>query len=160
MDTDERVKKLAEQAGSWFTSGERKSEDTGRQIRIVKDGAPEWVSDLCHEAHGDMFPDDWRYEFIEDSLERIAEADNPDDALDEIEPDIYNADRLRWLSSHLDRAGYCDQAQDEGLVADDVDLMDRIGLGQYMEKREVLDSVLGFLRNLAEEQEDVEADTI
>jgi len=58
---------------------------------------------LCQDAHDDMFPDDHVYNFIVDALSTIADADEDADLEDlafDIEPDIYNHDLLRWLSSH------------------------------------------------------------
>ncbi len=61
---------VAAEAGSWFEVAYRG--DTGKdedRYTRCKDGAPSWVSpDLCQAAHGDMFPDDWRYQAIESAL--------------------------------------------------------------------------------------------
>jgi len=96
---------------SYFTTGERISTDTGRAIVIPKDDKPEWIAELCHAAHGDFMPDDWRYEMIQDALTELAESDEPDAW--NIEPPIYTFDLLKWLSSNLNRVAYCDDAAGE-----------------------------------------------
>lgn len=157
---------IAQQAAAcltWFESGERISTDTKRNVRCLANGKPEVVQDLCREAHGDgdsagpMLPDDWRYEFIEEALEAIAEERDGEDA----EPSIYNHELLAWLSSHGWRPGYCDEAAREfgdtegerngvppGLRPD---TMARIARGQWYEMRLVADRV----RTLLEACEDV-----
>lgn len=113
--------------------------------------------DLCRlvrEAHGDFLPDDFRYEMIVDAL--YAFGDCEDDAdLEEVqlEPDVYNHDLLKWLSSNLNRIAYCDETREEfGLI--DADLMTLITYGQQREKDEVISLVRDFLINLCESQEE------
>jgi hypothetical protein len=105
-----------------------------------------------------MMPDDWKYEFIQDALNALEDADD----WDEVEPDIdslypYTADRLKWLASHLDRPGYCDEAMGEmgGEFGSTVNL---IGLGMYWELREVFGLVRQALEERVEEMEE-EPDT-
>lgn len=87
---------------------------TNRFIRILKDDAPDWVRSLVLAAHGDMGPDDWRYEAIEDALSAV-EQDGEDAAL---EPDIYTWGLTRWLNSRADRYAYCDDAVNEGYIVE------------------------------------------
>jgi hypothetical protein len=142
---------------SWFETGERKSEDTGRMIRVIPHGAEgpgEWLTELCRKAHGDMFPDDFRYEMIEDALTYFADesndADDYGEQCDNLVP-VYNAERLRWLASHLERAGYCDEACEENGIDGSMGIMDRIALGFYAEVSEVF----GLVRQaLADADED------
>jgi hypothetical protein len=103
MTASRTVAELAADANSFLMTGGRKSEDTGRLIIVRTDDAPAWVHDLCRAANDDsrFGPDDWRYEFIEDALQALEAGDVEARDLDSEYP--YTTDRLRWLSSHLDR---------------------------------------------------------
>jgi len=140
---------------SWFTTGERKSDETGRQITMHRDESPQWLKDLCYHAHDDgdaagaMLPDDFRYEFIEEALQFLADDDNNPDEY-EPEPSIYNAELHRWVSSHGWRSGYCDEAREE-FGGEAGTLVDQIMLGQQWEMRRVFDRVRSFLDDLDED---------
>lgn len=168
QDTDTTVHTLAAEAASWFETATRT--DDSRYVRI-KDGAPEWVTDLAHEAHGDMFPDDWRYKATRAALDAIDEAGEDAD-LDDLsfeyadgEVDVYTGARLDWLASHLSRPGYVDEAIEEmggGRTSDGefgrgggepLGVVDMIGQGQYREAHEVFSSVRSFLETRADEDD-------
>ena len=113
-ETETTIQTLAAEAGACFETATRSRVVGGsgeleedRYVR-VKDGSPEWVTELVHAAHDDMLPDDWRYEKIADALEYIAEVDDPDDSGEFADQavDIYTGARLAWLASHLSRPGY------------------------------------------------------
>lgn len=144
---------LARELSEAFTAGPRISDDTKRPIRTLRDGAPEWMHDVVRAAHGDMLPDDWRYEMIENAAGALSDTDDEDDAREIIENNVpvYNADLLRWLGSHGGRAGYCDDAADEYGVRG---IMNLIQLGFMVEAREVFESVLAALRERAEAADD------
>jgi hypothetical protein len=132
----------------------------GVTVYLPKDDRPDWVQELCHHAHGDMLPDDWRYEFIVTALDVIAEADDDADPdaireqfQDECEADIYTHELTSWLGSRADRAGYCDEAC-EGYGLEGGDTLQRIGLGQRAEKLEVFALVLEWLEEHAGELND------
>ena len=79
------IQKTAADAASYFETalradGANIAGDSNTVYVRLKDGAPEWVTDLVHDAHGDMLPDDWRYSVIQDALETIADSDDPEDA--------------------------------------------------------------------------------
>lgn len=133
------VEDMAKLARSWFESSSR---DDGSVFWARKDGAPEWLADMCYEAHGALMPDDWRYSFIVDALDIISEGD--EDA--EPEADIYTHDLLAWLSSNLTRVAYCEEAREE-YVGPDATMLDIITCGQVVERREVLDLVREWLAN-------------
>lgn len=125
------VQKLADEAYEYLRR------DEGRDIVLPVDGAPTWFTDLCRSAHGEMWPDDWRYEFIGDALAAFSECVDPE----ECEPDVddlypYTHDRLRWIGSRLDRMSYCDEAMEEtgGEFTDTAAL---IALGMWWEMWEV-----------------------
>jgi hypothetical protein len=60
---------IAQKILDQFEQRTRSGEDT---YWSLKKDAPEWMTEFVHEAHGDMFPDDHRYEFIRDALEASA----------------------------------------------------------------------------------------
>lgn len=135
--------------------------DRERDLVLPADGAPAWFTNLCRHAHANMMPDDWRYEFIQDALDALEDCDEPDNC----EPDVdslypYTSDRLNWLASHLNRAGYCDEAMEE-LGSEFTSTTDLIALGMYWELREVFQLVREFLQERAEmtqEEQQAEAE--
>lgn len=161
MQAEQTTQTLARFAYDCFETAHRSAhpayvhsgdEDGDAYVRVIE-GAPGWVTDLCHHAHGEMFPDDWRYRAIRDALEAIMEADDLDDAGAEYADgmvDVYTGARLAWLSSNLNRVGYCDDAQDE-YGSEDQSVTALIGQGQYQEASEVFGLVRGFLEKLEQE---------
>jgi hypothetical protein len=143
------IQELAKEAGSYFVGAKR---DSGTTFRKLKDERPEWVYELVREAHGDMLPDDWRYEAIETVLEAIEGIDDPDDH-PTFEPDVYNSDLYKWLSSHSNRSAYCDAAADEGSLSERASMADRLMAGQVMEYEEIYGSVIQSLRDRLDEIE-------
>lgn len=61
------VQQLAAEAYGCFETAERQD---GETFWRLKDGSPEWVTDLVLNAHGDFLPDDWRYACIGAALEQ------------------------------------------------------------------------------------------
>ena len=127
------------------------------------DGAPEWMQEAMHDAHGDMMPDDMRYSMIRKIAEAIAELDDDADFDDErgdivdAVPSCYHDARFAWLASHNSRADYCDEAQAEGIVAADARLSDRIAAGWYQEADEIYSALVQAIETQAEELETLDA---
>lgn len=141
------VQDLAGEACACFETATR-TDDT-EYVRI-KNGSPEWVTELAHHAHGDMLPDDWRYACIMSALECISDVEGAHDLGDapyewaDDQVDAYTGQRLQWLASDLRRPDYCDEATFEmGYTV--AGMVERIGLGQYQEALEVYGLVLDFL---------------
>jgi hypothetical protein len=151
---------LASEAASWLETAKREGEDD-YYVRI-KDGAPEWVREMAYAAHGGMLPDDWRYACISAAVDAIDEAGEDGDLDDrgaefaDGQVDVYTGERFAWLASNLTRQGYVDDAVSEGLASPELDIADRIGLGQYMEATEVFSAVRSFLEDRAEDADDEE----
>src|SRR5262245_45755099 len=144
------IRRLASEANHYL------KRDTARDILLPTDGAPEWFTDLCHHAHGDRMPDDWRYEFIQDALNALEDgADEDGIDLDGLYP--YTADRLDWLASHLDRPGYCDEAAAD-MGGPPGEILAFVAWGMDRELREVFGLVRSRLEETAEEQDDEDAD--
>ncbi len=142
------LESLAGEAYGWFETAHR-GDDPEQPYTRLRDGAPEWLSDLVREAHAGMLPDDWKYRCISSALECIAESDDPEDAAHEWadgECDVYTSDRLAWLSSNLRRPNYCDDAVGEmSIDYGQEGIVGLIACGQYQEAREVFASVLSSL---------------
>jgi hypothetical protein len=153
METpNERVARLAAEANRFLVR------DRTRDILLPADGASQWFTDLCHHAHESMMPDDWRYEFIQDALHALEDgADEDGIDLDRLYP--YTADRLDWLASHLDRPGYRDEAAEEAGEPPG-DILAFVAWGKDRELREVFDLVRAKLEEIAEEQDDADADRV
>jgi hypothetical protein len=155
MTTATTIYEIAREAAQWF---ERRDRDDGTPYVTLKDGRPEWLHDLAFEAHGrgEMLPDDWRYGTLSEALLFVAdnEPDDMDDAAHEFADqrvDVYNGDLCAWLGSHSARAGYCNQAAEDGLIGNDVDVMRIIAAGQYVEALEVWGTVAAALQARADE---------
>ncbi len=140
------VPDLAGEALKFFKRHKRGEEE----IWVFTDEAPIWVKEMAFRAHGDMMPDDRKFEFVVEALGALSEAesDASEDELremsDRLEADIYNADLLRWLSSHLERSGYVDEATGD-YGHSDMGIMGDIMLGQLREKEEVFNSIMESL---------------
>jgi hypothetical protein len=142
----DRIQTQAAEASSYLRR------DTARDILLPADVAPQWFTDLCHHAHADMMPDDWRYEFIQDALGALADgADEDRIDLDGLYP--YTADRLDWLASHLDRPAYCDEAA-EDMGGPPAEILALVAWGMDRELREVFDLVRSRLEQNAENEDE------
>ena len=114
-----------------------------KPLITVREAAPAWIHDLIQRAHGGMLPNDWRYAAIKTILEHIEDADDPDDALENWEPDIYDRDLVDWLRSYGSRKQYVDDAVKEyGWTY----LMEALQLGQRFEMEEIFDMVITGLQ--------------
>lgn len=160
--TTTTLQDLAGEAARCFETATREPVgDTPERFVRVKDGSPEWVTELIRAAHGvdadgspSMLPDDWRYKVASFAVEMIAESDDIEDARAEFADamvDAYTFDRIAWLGSNLRRAGYVDEAVDEFGPPDQDGIIERIGLGQYAEASEVYDLVVAALEERLEE---------
>jgi len=142
--------------------------DDGAKFVRLRGGEEDWMIGACGAAHDDMFPDDWRYEFIKEAAGLLAEcpahAEEGElrDYLEQgFDSDVMYADLLRWLGSDLGRASYV-----EDLVEDFVDaggrdydsfrLFEAIGGGQLAEKQETGMLLLDYLIRFCDEGEDDE----
>ena len=148
------VNELAREALEWFETGTR---DNGEEFVKTKEGRPDWLKNLIFTAHGGMMPDDYRYKFIEKSLQYISDQDEDADDLDcpEIEADSYTGDLTAWLHSRNDRVYYLTEALEEYEIKDGFQALQ---MAQLRERGEVYYSVLNSLRELydAQEEEDEE----
>ncbi len=153
------VQSLAQEMSRAFETRKRRSVDTGADAEyvVLKDGSPEWMTDVCHKAHQDeigeaMLPDDWRYRFIEDAVDALAECEIEDDQDGHLREYVYTHDLTGWLHSRNDRYGYCDDALQE-LGGPDQDFLATLSRGLWIEQQEVFYLVLQALKERVEELE-------
>lgn len=125
----------------------------------LKDEAPDWMRDVCHAAHGDMLPDDWRYEFIDDAALALADAegdlDSARDLLNASDSYCYTVQQTGWLHSRNGRFGYVDDAI-RGSYCDGSDVMQAIQAGMLIEQEETLQLLYDALEELAGDDDDSE----
>lgn len=125
-----------------------KRNENDRILWRTQDDTPEWVTELCHTAHGDMLPDDWRYEFIVDALDAITETDRDDTEADQADEHlneyVYTSGLTAWLGSRADRYGYCDEAMAER-GTEFTGTIELLQIGIYAEQSEVLYAVKSAL---------------
>jgi hypothetical protein len=130
------IQNKAEEALKLFT---RKTRDNGEKFWSTETERPEWLHDLIFAAHADMLPDDFKYDFIVQSLAALSDGDDPDEIT--LEPSDYYSELTAWLGSNSERPGYCDEAD----MPEDADMYSRIAEGQRIELREVFSVVLAHL---------------
>lgn len=147
------IQELAAQVRKQFEQATRTNGET-HFVRKDEFRANDWVYEMCVAAHGEMFPDDWRYAFIVEALDAIADSSDQDAEDAYLEADIYNHQLIAWLGSHGHRPAYVDEAV-SGLSTDQrEDIISDIQKGQAAEKNEVLDTVRRELQKRLEELEE------
>ena len=139
---------------------ETRQRDNGETFVCLADGSPEWMSELTMTAHDGIMPEDWRYRMIQRAAGELAdrEPETWDDVICEIADclvTVYNHELTGWLSSHLGRAEYVNDAVNDGLApgAYDFDLFKALQAGQHLEYQEIISLILGELDDLADQAE-------
>src|SRR5262249_11820372 len=98
-----------------------------------------------------LLPDDWRYAFIEEAVDALAEHEDADDARGSLEPDIYNSALTAWLHSHNGRVYYLEEALKEyGIPRSGFQLL---AAAQMLEKDEVFHQVVAALEDELNDRE-------
>lgn len=140
------IKELATQMSEAFEVRKRNDDE---EFYVLKDGSPEWMKTVCQTAHGDMFPDDWRYLFISQVVDIMAESDNEEveETKYNMEASIYTHELTGWLHSRVDRISWMDEAYNEVGPFDSIS--DHLMNAQWMEMSEVFGLVLSALQDIA-----------
>lgn len=143
-------KTLSAKARLMLNDFEQKERQDGSKFYAIKDSSAlkEKYQEICHEAHGDMMPDDFKYAFIVEALEQIADMTEdcePIDCLYEIEADCYTSDLTKWLNSSNSRVYYLTEALEEYGIKDG---FKALTAAQQKEKLEVALSILNSLENM------------
>lgn len=138
------LQSLAKEMSLAFESATRPQ--TGESFRKLRDDAPEWMTTVCRLAHdhAKLLPDDWRYAFIEEAVDALAEHEDSAGAFVSLEPDLYTSQLTAWLHSLNSRVYFLGDALAEyGFFRDGFQLL---AAAQLVEKREVFHQVLDALR--------------
>ena len=144
------IKTLAQIGVNSFTQKQcDKSRMPDEYFYILKDDAPEWLTQLVKEVHGEMFPDDYKYKFVVDALEALADADDIDTAEEIMREgiEIYTYKLMHWVHSHTDRLAMANEHGKE-FEADTIEAF--LTGGQFNERWDVFSLVLSTLETLVE----------
>jgi hypothetical protein len=146
------MKKLTiqEKAKKMLDCFEQKKRQDESKFYCLKDDCKnrETYQEICMQAHGDMFPDDYKYEFIVEALQQLSdmtEDADPQDTIFEIESDIYTSDLTKWLDSANSRVYYLTEALEEYPITDG---FQALSSAQLKEKQEVAFSILQSLEEI------------
>ena len=122
----------------------------------------QWMVDAIRECHdgGELLPNDWIYEAIHSVLGDLTdrEPDSWEDSTSEIADsnvDVYNADRTRWLASHLAFGALVDEAVEE-LGQSDQGIFGNIGIGQYVLLERIAHTLISAIEEQAKDSDDAE----
>lgn len=164
MTTQEQtLQSLAAEYLQYFETRTRNT--TGKVFYAIADEAPKELKSspdprdslafMVHED-GRWLPDDYKYQYMHEALETIADCtyDDIEDALLEWEADIYSSSLMAWYESHLYRTGYVEDARHEGLIHPDDTIDQQLMIGQYAEWREVSGIVYEWLCEQLENREE------
>jgi hypothetical protein len=104
---------------------ERKSRTNGDEFVCLKDGSPQWMTDVVRSVHGDKLPDDAVHAFISRCADALAESDDEDasGAIYQIEPDAYTHNLTAWLHARADHVYYLSEVLEESTPTDGFQLL-------------------------------------
>jgi len=145
------IQELAKEAGAFFETRKR---DNGESFVRYLDDTPEWIQDMVQQAHGDYFPDDYRYRWVVSALADFADCNEDSDTEDHIIEhvdscvDCYTSGLTEWLNSNNRRVYYLTEALDEFDPKDGFQNgFQVLSMAQYKEISEVYYSVYKVLEN-------------
>lgn len=150
MDTENsEIKRLAQ---LMLDQLETRTRDNEQELTCFKNTHEQWMLDIAYEAHNGLLSDDFKFQFIKESLSAIV---NSVDLYDDIylDADIYTSELLKWISSSVYRLEYADTALSELNFDYKHNFIDILQAAQYLEKYEVLQSVLSGLRTRAKNED-------
>jgi hypothetical protein len=145
------LEKLAERASSFFEMKQREGRE--ESFYHLKNRHPVWLYEIIRKVHDDgkWLPDDYKYEYVVDAIDKISEGMNPEEP--EIEPDVYTSDLIQWLASHGNRTTYVDDAVRDIGWPDEGGIERAIAWGQQREREEVFSIVVAELQKRLEDIE-------
>lgn len=148
------IQTLAAEMSQAFETAVRPT--SGEKFRTLKDDAPAWMTIVCHMAHdnANILPDDWRYQFIVQAVDALADHEDSDEARNSLKPDIYTSELTGWLHSLCSRVHYLGKAFDEcGTFPGSVKLL---AAAQLQEKHETFQQVLHALQEVLDIREEAQ----
>lgn len=141
------TKTIGKEAGKAVKFFELKKRENGKEFYCNKENTPKWIRDMVMEAHDTIAPNDYVYDFIVDALYafRVCETEEQaQERIEEIEPDMYNAELLAWVSNNLYFAEYVNDAVNEYGIKE-FDLFKALQYGQQYQKQQIARVVLEAL---------------
>lgn len=148
------TKTIQSLAGELSQAFEHDKRNDGQEFAKLKDGSPQWMTDVIRACHGDKLPDDTVYEFVERCADALADYDGePSDAITEIEPDPYTNDLTGWLHARNDHVYYLSEALEEfgGDIRDGFQLL---AIAQQKQIQEIGFALISELEKQVEESEE------
>lgn len=142
------LQELAKAVREEFSLNTR-TDGTGYWTRDDKPGGyGDWITKLCFDAHGDILPDDFVYEFIVDALDVLSEDEDTDDARDNLPEEWRTHKIIEWFASHGDRQARADEKLEELMPCGDrnTGVMTILSWAMNEEQQEVFNSVLSSLQ--------------
>lgn len=148
MTTDERIQAMA---GLLAAALVTKVRDDGTRYVALEEGDQDWMRGVVQDAHGEMFPDDYRYRMISEAAESIAGGDTDPHEMADAAVSCYHGERIAWLGSYGNRWQYVDDAVEE--LGYPGDLSQAIAYGWYGEATETWNLLMSALAEQAEQEE-------
>ncbi len=153
------MKTLSELAGELYGELETRKRNDGKEFTCLKDGSPSWMTEVIRKTHGESFPDDTIYRFIEKAAGAIFNADADDEeaaneSIYQIESDVYTSDLTAWLAERDDHVYYLTEALQE--FGSNYDGFQILGLAQQQQIKEVGFALVSALVEYEASQSDEE----
>lgn len=126
-----------------------------RKAFFLRDGSPEWMTDVILSSSTTSL--DTAYDFANRIVSAFAENDDPEDAIYEIEPDIYTHDLTEWLGADVAHVCYLNDILMESEVKDGFQLL---AAAQARQIDEVAHAMLDELNSLVETLKDERSDLL
>jgi len=148
------MKTLAELAGELYDALETDQRVDGKKFLKLRKGAPDWAQEVVRKAHGDEWPDDTIYDFINRCASAIYEAgaedeDAAQEAVYEIEADVYTNSLTAWLNERCDHVFYLTEALEDGV-------QDGFQALQFAQTKQIQEIGGNLIAALLEAQSDLE----
>lgn len=140
------IQELAKQLSDALVTDKR---NNGAEFVRLKDNSPAWMTGVIRAVHGDKLPDDTVYQFIEKCCDAIADSEEePQDAICQIEPDIYTHDLTAWLHARVDHTEYVNQVIEEGFDKDVHTICDLLTMAQAQQIQEIGFALISALETI------------
>lgn len=152
----EPIKALADYAYKFFEHKKRGEAEDAKRFWALTNRYPTWIEAMVRVVHDDSqwLPDDYKYQYIIDTLNNLSEGWDPEEGMYDLEADVYNHDLLEWLGSHNARAEYVDEVVEETGWPKDGGLFVALQYGQQREMQEVWNHVVEALKSRLVDIED------
>src|SRR5258706_15125542 len=99
---------IQEAAGQLSRALVNDKRDDGSLFYKLTDDSPEWMTEVIRAAHCDEMPNDTVYEFVNRIAGHLADCEEgeEEDAIGEIEADVYTSDLTGWLHASVNYVAY------------------------------------------------------